>query len=204
MNFDFSATYAALWCLVVFQSLVMLALLRQISELRRLADRGLFPSGDQLPMGTRAPDFVGFEQYAAHLPEYGVLESHGGIILFVSPNCSACSGLVDSLGKQDRNDLPTVIMFCQGSEQECGAIERRLGEAIPVFSRGAAETAARYRISGFPTAVLVDEDRRIRAYGHPKDVGDLRHLVSNAFTQSFETHAPNQSPGFEMNSVTNR
>src|SRR5918996_1614498 len=57
MNFTFSATYAALWVIVLFQAVLVLALLRQLVELRRVVDHVDLPATGPLPVGDAAPQF---------------------------------------------------------------------------------------------------------------------------------------------------
>ena len=70
-----------------------------------------------------------------------------------------------------------VIAFCQGQEQPCSEF---VTPGIPLILEGAAETAARYHASGFPTAVVVDGQRKIRGYGHPHNADDLKTLVAGS------------------------
>jgi hypothetical protein len=42
------------------------------------------------------------------------------------------------------------------------------------------EIGARYHISRFPTAVVVDKEEKILAYGHPQSASDLKQLLGRS------------------------
>ncbi len=60
MKFGFTASYIALWLLVVFQTLVTIGLLRQITTLLSLWE-GRLPSDELLPLGSLAPKFSAWD-----------------------------------------------------------------------------------------------------------------------------------------------
>lgn len=176
MSISFSASYAALWVLVVFQGVILVALLAQLAELRRLIERGT--NDAQLPAGTIAPEFVVFDEADMAQVTEQTFAGQGGVLLFLSPECSVCVSLAENIGQNSDKSLPQIIAFCSGVDSACSKIGRRLGRAARFVLQKAAETAALYHVSGFPTAVLVDPDLQIRGYGHPKDVDDLKQFIA--------------------------
>lgn len=182
MHFSFSASYIALWALVSFQGLVTLALLQQLAKLRRFLALGGF-SEDRLPEGSQAPEFANIDKRSSR--QFGVrsLEGTGGVVLFLTSECLVCKGLVDKLGRFAADDLPSIIAFCHGREQGCARFAKRLGTRVRLVLDGAEETTARYQISSFPTAVVVDGERKIRGYGHPKDIEEIRDVWSRSLTK---------------------
>lgn len=180
MRFDFFASYIAIWALVMSQCLLVLALLRQLAELRRLVEQGGLQSEDRLPTGSLAPEFAGFDVRSGRQVGSHSLSGLGGVILFLSPNCTVCKRLADSLRQPAMNGLPPIITFCQGGEQACARFIERLVLEVHLLLEGAEETATRYHVSGFPTAVVIDGKRKIRAYGHPENVDDLKRLVARS------------------------
>ena len=54
---------------------------------------------------------------------------------------------------------------------------KRLESKVRIVLDGADATSLRYHVSGFPTAVAVDGDQKIRGYGHPKDAEELKQLL---------------------------
>lgn len=168
MRLDFVATYIALWILVVFQGLLILALLKQLTTIRRLAERAS-PLGDKLPLGSSAPEFMGTDlQFAG----WNDADSLGVVILFLTAGCPACQELLNSIGQHGDNVVPHIVAVCQGGDA-CSKRVANLSSAIQLAACNGEETARQYRISRFPTAVVVDRERKIRGYGHPTNVTDL-------------------------------
>jgi hypothetical protein len=190
VNFSFSTSYIALWVLVIFQSFVLLALLQQIEKLRRVAVSGrLFE--DHLPQGSRAPEFANIGRPSVHRFGTRSLEGSGGVLLFLSSDCLACKGLVNNLGQSATDDLPPIVVFCVGRERGCARFENRLITQCKFVVDGAAKTAARYRISNFPTAVVLDRELKISRYGHIKDVAEIKELWSSGLSK--RSHNNNES-----------
>lgn len=190
VNFSFSASYIAIWILVLFQGLLILALLRQLAELRSLMERGAFRGEDHLPVGSPAPKFAGRDLRTGQQVGSLSLSGSGGIILFVSPKCSVCKGLAYKLRQGVTNHLPPIVVFCNGGEQGCAYFVKRLASEIHLLTEGAEQTAARYHVSGFPTAIVVDGKQKIRGYGHPENLEDLEQLVARNVDAADEAIEP--------------
>jgi hypothetical protein len=188
--FSFFATYIMLWVAVVFEGLLILSLLQKLSVLRRLAEQGEFSGGSRLALGSRAPEFSGIDLRSGERISIDQLEDRGGVIVFLSPHCSGCKTLVGSMVLA--NDLPTTVAFCVGDESACRGLLTGLAEEIHLSLTGAAEVAANYHVSGFPTAVVVDRERRIRKYGLPKDVEDLKALFARGLSERVGDLAPEE------------
>jgi hypothetical protein len=77
-------------------------------------------------------------------------------------------------------DIPPIIAFCQGGEQACARVVKQLGSEIHLLLDDAEKTAMHYRVSGYPTAVVVDKQQKIRGYGHPGNIDDLRRVVARS------------------------
>jgi len=180
MNFGFVPSYVALWALVLFQGLLVLAVLQKLEELRQLAERGGLTRDDWLPAGSPAPQVTGLDFRSGRPVSSRDLDGRGGLILFLSPECSVCKGLADSLRQPATDGLPPIIAFCQGSGKACATFAARLGYDIPLVLDEVRETATSYRVSGFPTAVVVDSQHRIRGYGNPENVEAIRRLVARS------------------------
>jgi len=173
--FTFLSSYVALWALVLFQGLLILALLQQLAKLRN-ASLHEDPVDDQLPDGSRAPEFANLDKSTRR--EFGVqsLGEKGGVILFLSSQCHLCNSLVDSLEQFALGDLPAIIAFCKGREQPCARFAKRLALKLRLVFDTTGETGGRYHVSTFPTAVAVDGQLRIRGYAYPKDIGEIQEL----------------------------
>ncbi len=100
----FSASYLALWGLVIFQSLVVLALLRELAELHTVTERHALAREVWLPLGTEAPQFTAADRRSGRPVSTQELSGTGGVILFLSTGCSACETLVASLKRAVAGD----------------------------------------------------------------------------------------------------
>lgn len=184
MNLDlFHISYIAIWVLVLFQGFLALALLRRMEELRDLMKQswggGLeenFQEEDFLPAGSRAPEFAGVDARSGKPIGIHNLDG-GGALLFLSSECRLCRGLAESLRKYPLNGLPPIIAVCRGGKEAATFFGKRLSEDIFIMSEGAEETAKLYRVSNYPTSVVIGPGRTVRAYGQPSDVENLRALL---------------------------
>ena len=176
MNFGFSASYIALWVIVAFQALVIVGLLRQLAELGNKVKSGNLLGEDWLPAGTLAPAFSGSALGSGRRIDRNIFEGRGGMILFVSSLCPVCKDLAAGIQQADHDSLPQMVAFCIGRESSCARFLKRIGDQVPLLLEKADETASRYHVSGFPTVVIMDGEKRILSYGHPQDVNELQHL----------------------------
>jgi hypothetical protein len=185
----FFVSYIAVWVLVLFQGLLALALLRRLEELRDMMKQAWgdmaeedFQEDDFLPTGSRAPEFAGLDARSGQPVGIHNLD-RGGVLLFLSSECRLCRGLAKSLGQYPLNGLPTIIAVCQGGDEAAMIFGKRLGEDISLMSEGAEETARLYRVSSYPTSVVIGPTRIVRGYGHPTDVESLRSLLDRSLNE---------------------
>jgi hypothetical protein len=176
MIFSFSATYIALWVIVIFQGLLILALMRQVSDL----ERGGASKEDLLPIGTAAPSFSGTDERSGLSIELSQSGESGAALIFLSPDCSICTSLADDLGKIKRGGLPPIIAFCKEQGPDSERFAERFPRQFPLLVRGANQVISRYRISTFPTLVMVDASRTIHSYSHPRDAGNLTAICEDS------------------------
>ena len=184
MSFPFVVSYIAMWLLVVFQGLLILALLKQLGELKQLAQFRGVPGVDPLLAGSAAPKFEALDLRSAERITTHVFNGHGGALLFLSPECGSCLELADGLRQSALNGLPPIVTFCQGSKLACASFVNRLGPEIYTLSDDDNEVAMRYRVDGSPTAVVINPDVTIAAYGNPLNLQDLKRLLARTLGSS--------------------
>jgi hypothetical protein len=189
VTLTYSASYVALWAVVSFQGLLVLALLQQLARLRRIVAQGGLLD-DPLPDGSQAPEFANVNKHLGRQVGIHILDGSGGIVLFVSSECLVCRGLVDTVRRFEPDDLPPIITFCQGREQGCDRFAKRLGTRIRLVVHDAEKTSARYRVFRFPTAVVVDGECKIRGYGHPRNMGEVKELWARSLAKSSTVKSP--------------
>jgi hypothetical protein len=79
--FNFPATYIALWVVAVFQGVLVIALLRELAQLRQFAELGSFSGKIRLPIGSSAPEISDIDQGSRQQVRIADLGDRGGIIL---------------------------------------------------------------------------------------------------------------------------
>lgn len=158
-----------------------------MSELRSRLELGALENEDRLPIGSEAPEFTCIDVRSGQLVTLQTVGHTGGVILFLTPDCNLCRNLANSLRAPALSDLPTVIVFCQGSERGCSTFYERLDPKGYLLHKGSEQVATLYHVTGSPTAVILDGERRIRGYAHPQDLEDLKKLLTRAFRAEFES-----------------
>lgn len=174
MGFSFSATYVALWSLAIFQGLLILSLLQQLTKIRALAE-GTKPIGDWLPVGYAAPGFESADQLKNG---WGHLDPSELVVLFLSAGCAACQELLNDIGRRSHT-VPQILAVCQGGNA-CAKVVAQLASNIPLVVGEGEQTARQYHVSRFPTAVVVDRERKIRGYGHPSNAAELERIFRDS------------------------
>lgn len=185
MSFDL--TYLALWGLVIFQSLVLLGLVRESAETRRkLADlsAGGAPSG-RLEFGTKAPSFTAVEARSGRTVRHTDLAGRRSVLLFLSPNCRNCEQLAAGIHGIYHKAEGHLYLICQSSREECLAFleAQNVRMDLPLLLDPEREIGSRFRIFGVPAAVMLDDELRIRSYGSPRGSEDLAGMVAEAATE---------------------
>jgi hypothetical protein len=190
VSVSFSTTYVALWVLVVLQGLLILALIRELAQLRLSFDRQDLTGANHLSRGSRAPDFSGVDAHSGELVHLrNMLYGRGGIVLFLSPLCSICGMLAESLQKHGGEALPPLLAVCSGGERACSGLTKRIGRQFKFLAQEVDEAVVPYGISGFPTAVFIDPELRVVSYGTPNDADDLKRLYDRAVGKGKSTAA---------------
>ena len=155
----------------------------------------------RLPIGSAAPEFRRFEQRSLNGSGRPVMPG-GKIILFLSTTCSVCNDLSGSIGQTPKNQLPQIIAFCEGKQENCERYRSKLRANTNFLVDADGQIAEEYRVSGFPTAVVVDDGQVIRGYGHPKDVDSLRKLFLDSLNGDVDTIP--QDIGWSANAAASR
>lgn len=181
MSFGFYGTYAAVWAVVIFQSLVIYALIREVTDLKRAFELGGAEPGHRLAPGTLAPAFSGTDLGSGRpLDSAELAEGKPTVLLFLSTSCNVCRRLADGARRLRLADPVQKIAFCRGDEESCRAFVDQLGRDIPLVCDKEEEIETAYKVPGTPTAVVLDTDNRVRAYGHPRHGEDLKDLIELA------------------------
>lgn len=166
MSIPFYVSYAALWMVVVVLSLVVLGLVRLVSQLQQ---SGAGATADEvgLKSGQIAPAFqakdlsgasVGSEDFVGRL--------HA--LLFVSPNCPSCSASLYEMDALSHKARGNMIVVCRAGRDDCIQLAQAYTLDVRMVTDEDDAISRLFGISTFPTAVIIDERGRIQSYGQPK------------------------------------
>ncbi|HEX4965578.1 MAG TPA: redoxin domain-containing protein [Thermoanaerobaculia bacterium] len=178
MSFSFLSTYFALWALVLFQTLIILGLLRELSEIRRLAEDGRLPQ--RLPLGARGPHLRGSDLRTGTTFDSSLLSGRELVVLFLSPGCRLCWRLADGTRKLAAEPFLSRIAVCHGSAGECAKFVETLAGDVPVLLDPSGAISAGYGVRSTPVAFVLDPAGRVRASGSPRHAGELAELIQQA------------------------
>lgn len=187
MSFGFYSTYVVLWVLVIFQSLVLIGLLRESVTMRkRLAEMPAGGGGgkdDRLPLGSKAPDFTTREIKSGRTFRRSDLAGRKSILLFLSPACKTCDYLAAEVHGIYHKAEGNLYAVCQGEKDECVKFLASHGVDIPVLLDPDREITERFKVFAPPAAIMLDDKVRIRAYGYPKKGEDVEQIIETSKTQ---------------------
>jgi methylamine dehydrogenase accessory protein MauD len=173
----------ALWILVIFETGLLLLLLRSLGELRQ---NGLLSSQDpqksNLVVGERAPTFVTTDQNGTSV-DSNAFQGKRCILAFVSPGCSACTGTITAIKTvmQDHNDLVVLLIGGPNNHRNKDYL-RSQNIQLPILKGASELTTDLYHIHAYPSIFILDEEGLIRAKGVVNRYEDLQDLLSTAFS----------------------
>jgi hypothetical protein len=185
----FYISYASLWLLVVFQFLVCFGLLRQIGRLKGM------PKPALLPIGSRMPAFSGTD---FHTGDHISKDSYLGkalVILLIRSSCPTCLRFLASLD-QHGDELGFVLaIVCSREDEGCKALKRADGSQIRVLVDLDSDLHDLLGLAGSPAAVFLDSEGRIRGYGNPSNIAELRKLFVEIIDASVPGYAEHSFAG---------
>ena len=177
MSAVFYVSYALLWAIVVFQSLVLLGIVRTVY--RRRAE----PVADAPPVSTGAligqpvPSFTTIDLSGRAVDETSLPQTLSAL-LFVTPDCVTCMASLEEVEALRAKVEGSLIVVCRGGLDECRRLQASYGlEGTAVVVDETHEVSERFDVYATPTAVLVGANGRIRTYGHPMDKDELVRLM---------------------------
>jgi peroxiredoxin len=177
MSVAFFSSYAALWVLMILQSLILLALLRMVHELRSSG-----AGGRSAFEGKPAPEFTataldgtraGSDQFLGRLTA----------LLFVSTTCPSCTTTLQELRGLYLKSGGNVVVVCRSNRQDSlRLVQAYKLEGLPVIADEDDHIGRLYGITSVPTAVLINGSGRIQSIGYP-----LRQELEHAFQAASPT-----------------
>lgn len=165
----FYASYAGLWVLVLFHTLVLLGLVHQQRAEGQLA-LGLVTQGvgnGLLPIGTPAPVFTAPEVHTGRGIDSTTWRGRVTILVFVSSTCVHCQRVADELAQLNRSLDAQLILLCRGDAMLCSEFVTAHFPGILALLDGDGAIGKQFMVEGTPTVVVLDGDGRILRYGFP-------------------------------------
>jgi methylamine dehydrogenase accessory protein MauD len=169
----------ALWVVVVFETILLLLLLRVLGGLRQ---QGAFRAltWKELRVGEQGPPLE-----ATSLDGKTVtLEDSRGyfrILAFIAPGCTACNSTIKVLDEynQAESNLTIVVVGSNDLNQNREYAEKH-NVLIPILTPNPGFGPEQYHVQGFPSVFILDENRVIRAKGIVNERSHLQSLLQEA------------------------
>jgi peroxiredoxin len=175
MSLPFYLSYAALWALVVFQTLVVIGLVKTHGRGHELGYHEPGPAGNLT--GEKAPDFEAEDVFGT-MWRGGLLLGRTSALLFVSPECSTCTVTLLELEALKAKTDGNVIVICRADRDSCTELAREYDLSVPVIPDGTHTISDLFRVTASPTAVIVTADGHIGPRGHPMSAGDIERFMA--------------------------
>ena len=182
MTVSFYISYAALWALVVFQSLVLLGVVRTIYGANARPVPPASPMTNGQLVGQPIPKFTALDVFGAPVDESS-LAGRLGALLFVSPDCSTCIASLDEVEALKVKTNGNVVVVCRAEQGECRELSKAYGLEVPVIVDEDRRVSELFGVQVTPTAVLVGRSGRIQTYGHPMNADEFAELVAAGAAQ---------------------
>lgn len=171
------ASQILLWSALLVMALVCVALARQVGVLhQRIAPAGALALRQPLTLGEPAPALRVQTLTGQSLDIGDVRTGRGQLLLFVSPDCTVCAGLLPALRSAQgaEREWLDIILASDGppAAHEAFVRDKALTRFPYVLSE---ELGRRYGVAKLPYAVLIDEQGRVSSTGL---VNSREHLES--------------------------
>jgi hypothetical protein len=166
--------FAAIWAVVVVETIVLLDVLRLSVRLKA----EMYAAMPELMKHERLAGGTLVEFEAADLVTGATVRSadlHGApsALLFMTPDGSEehrADWLAGTIAGLRHKGEGRLCVICDGSRDACSELSRLTGADVPVLLDSEGRIRGRFLVSATPAAVLLDSDARIAQYGMPEQV----------------------------------
>lgn len=190
-----NASYWVLWALVILQSFLLYAALRQIGSLHSLVYRlsRVAPLPERaVPLGTAAEPFA-LSDLFGHTISLAQFRGHPVILAFVRPDCAPCQRLAKEIRRYNDDPFPgygQIVFVGRGSPNNLRSFAEKFDVPVPVLIDDGYEPVPGYPIAGTPYILVVDSVGNIAASGGANTAEQLWHLVFEASRSNPRSHIP--------------
>lgn len=180
MTAIFHISYALLWTLVIFQSLVLLGLVRTVYRTNARPVPDAMPASNGSLIGQPVPNFTAIDVSGKPFDDRS-LPSGLSALLFVTPDCATCMASLEEINALNAKVSGSLIVVCRAGIEECVRLRATYGlEGVAVIVDEDRNVSERFDVYATPTAVLIGANGRIRTYGHPMHKDEFAQLVGQS------------------------
>jgi hypothetical protein len=178
-----AALCLALFAVLLFLCCVTIGVIKELQTARRRVHLSETERAGVL-FGSPLPPFKWTDVWTGESIKDTHFKGKGSIITFISSFCPTCREVPHTLAAalSARNDMRLVVV-CSGDEDDCKFVCQKLKGRANLVCDGAA-SATDFRISNFPTSVIVDETATLRAGTRSLDPQVLLSLFSEAMSET--------------------
>ncbi|MFL5910182.1 MAG: TlpA family protein disulfide reductase [Gaiellaceae bacterium] len=183
MSTAFYIAFGALSVVVIFQTLVVLGLTRALHAIQSASPP---PAEGRALEGQPAPQFSATALSGAIVDN----QSFAGrltALLFVSPDCGTCNVTLSELEALKAKTFDSVIVMCRSTDDKCAQLVDTYRITSPVIVDHGLELSRLFHVAGAPTAVLIDAEGHVQAYGEPMSPDELEDVLVSGQTSNGQT-----------------
>lgn len=171
----------ALWVLVLFETVLLLLLLRALGALRQQGfSQSMNPSiSDGPEIGEQAPPLSAKDQDGNRI-SLDDFQGRRRLLAFVSPGCSACTGTIKAINTYLEGKQDFAVLVIGGTRREQNKVFAETSHSrVPILTLD-TDTADSYRIRGFPLVLILDTKGIVIAKGIVNEYQHLQSLIKEA------------------------
>ncbi|WP_342805107.1 redoxin domain-containing protein [Alteromonas sp. M12] len=159
---------SVLWIIVILQSIVIFALIRQVGVLfERVAPAGALAINQTLEVGAPAPNLSLQTLSSALVDVGGKSPSYKSqLLFFVSPDCPVCKSLLPALKSAAKSEKSWIdlILASDGKQQDHAGFVKQYG--LSDYPYIVSELLGKsYGVAKLPYAVVIDELGNVASMG---------------------------------------
>jgi hypothetical protein len=174
----FGSTYVMLWGVVLLQGFILVVLARQMVILRGQVAPGV-PERSPLPLQSRAPEFQALDMRSGRRVQSVELHGMRTVLCFLSADCHTCRSVAAGFSHIPLQSTHGLVVYCTATAERCRTLLAAAPATLPVLMRDDADVAELFQLSGFPTAVVLDEQWRVAAFRSITGVEELLAELSD-------------------------
>jgi thiol-disulfide isomerase/thioredoxin len=168
----FLISYITLWLLIIFQTFVLLELVRRVAS-GHVGAASEEEGADLLETGAPAPHFEAKDVLTGRPVTSAEYAGRPTMLLFVSPGCAVCEHVTQQVLVIKEQIQASLLVVCMAKAPACEPYGTEYREAFTtVYDRDHA-IARSFKIKQAPTAVVINRYGLVERYGAPHSVSQL-------------------------------